>query len=133
MIDVKDLRIGNLVMHRNKVSVIGSLVSVESAPQWGDGRVGFHQETLTAFSQNSIDPIPLSEEWLARLGFVVNKDVHYPMLFKDCYGVWETNGDWHFGIEDGSLRVVKYIHEVMNLYYLLSEQELTIKESKKNE
>lgn len=74
------------------------------------------------------DPIPLTDEWLERFGF----DVEY------------TNGGWlrwqkgNFKLLDRRLphpqyhnpeASIEYVHQLQNLYFALTGQELEIKEN----
>jgi hypothetical protein len=76
---------------------------------------------------NLIKPIPLTEEWLLNLGFYKNIDTE---LFEKggyqidisvlkCHFYLPDYGDWYKEIE--------YVHELQNLYFALTEQELAVK------
>lgn len=83
------------------------------------------------FPLDKINPIPLTEEWLSKFGFEKSeKD-------KEGYQIWIFNGDEcifrikhiiyfylcdtnYFGTE------IRYVHELQNLYFALTGQELTI-------
>ena len=70
------------------------------------------------------EPIPLTEEWLVRFGWVKSKEQNY---------FWEDNNftilfdDSGFYIESfiGKLRI-KYVHSLQNLYHALTGEDLTI-------
>jgi hypothetical protein len=76
-----------------------------------------------------IEPIPLTEEWLVKFGFKFTKNgsdiwykeycfIEFDKLIK-CY------------IEEGRgiicLEHIKYVHQLQNLYFALTGEELTIK------
>jgi hypothetical protein len=74
-----------------------------------------------------IEPIPLTEEWLLNLGFYKNIDTE---LFEKggyqidisvlkCHFYLPDYGDWYKEIE--------YVHQLQNLYFALTEQELAVK------
>jgi len=72
-------------------------------------------------------PIPITEEWLLKLGFVSNpyqdryeigKDIK---LHVECD---KTKGEVMLWIED--LSHIKYVHQLQNLYYIMFYEELTI-------
>jgi hypothetical protein len=77
-------------------------------------------------------PIPLTEEWLMKFGFVpidergyskevVNKEDNYEynfVLSKLAYGY----------DNDVCLYVIQYIHQLQNLYFALTGEELTIQD-----
>jgi hypothetical protein len=75
-----------------------------------------------------IEPIPLTEEWLIKFGF---KKVYYGWE-KGSFEV-ESRGDIYlYSINcneytDGM--PFKYVHQLQNLYFALTGEELTIKDS----
>ena len=73
-------------------------------------------------------PIPLTEKWLVKFGF--DKDGKMKgtgFLFRICfdekapYAYLETYGGGEYKIE------IEYIHQLQNLYFALTGEELTIK------
>ncbi len=83
-------------------------------------------------------PIPLTEEWLLKLGFdKLENDI--PTYFK-CFGnLIEDDYEYSFNIYVDSEQnyfitvfgrkiIIKYIHQLQNLYHSLTEEELTIKD-----
>ena len=79
-------------------------------------------------------PIPLTEEWLVKFGFIK----------KDNSSYWHPNKCWHryvfgynkFGLpylnlepEGGIIphATCNYVHQLQNLYFALTNKELTIK------
>jgi len=77
-----------------------------------------------------VDPIPLTEEWL--LKFCVRQDVKN-FLFKvlDGYNwVEERNGEYLWFINRFNFHLkapLKYVHQLQNLYFALTGEELTFK------
>ena len=85
-------------------------------------------------------PIPLTEEWLLKFGFDINEDlgdmVYYEIPSKKSgYGVcfdheelsfyhYTTLGITHLIYDSEHLQ---YVHQLQNLYYALTNEELTIK------
>ena len=74
-----------------------------------------------------IDPIPLNTNWLLKLGFKYNnyeelyqKDIFDIDIIDDVYCHFYMNeyGDWYKNIE--------YVHELQNLYFALTGNELII-------
>lgn len=91
----------------------------------------------------SVNPIPLTEEWLIRMGFEIEK---YPVYltykiwvgdFKLIYRVhnarkstelWlEGNGAYDEYGEADLTDICKYVHSLQNIYFALTGKELTIK------
>lgn len=127
-----ELRIGNLVQYGgvvNKVYLIShNYFQVESTDI----------PTFTANKNRAAEPIPLTEEWLLRLGFTKPNDWH-------CYKL--VIGDDELQNLESSLQVsfegcgfvqicwgginaysaqVKYVHQLQNLYFALTGEELTL-------
>lgn len=76
-----------------------------------------------------LDPIPLSEEWLIKFGFESEKV--YEVVFEytiDKKHRIQTDGEMYIlmGYKDGI--EIKYVHQLQNLYFALTGEELTIKE-----
>lgn len=104
-----ELRIGNFVNlisdgHENEPDTF----------QWGIDDYEFYSDRMSF-----IKPIPLTEEWLLKLGF--GKDGESPKRIKlDCdFGVVEI---W----VNGRNPLVKYVHQLQNLYFALTGEELTL-------
>ena len=118
----KELRIGNwVILHENKFQVNTSAIN----------------------SAHRLEPIPITEEWLDRFGF--EKLNHQS---KTWYQTKTYKGDYNFDIAirlgSGSyvcgeyvslnhgLRTIKLgkmkVHQLQNLYFALTGQELTFKE-----
>ena len=83
-------------------------------------------------------PIPLTEEWLLKFGWVKEnnylwcEDVPYSvkMKFKKDGSIWLGNVlEVHFGSGFSKKRNngVKYIHQLQNLYFALTGEELKLK------
>lgn len=94
-------------------------------------------------SLEAIDPIPLTEEWLLKLGFHVihpaNKQyvINDPNGYKDSHqiSIFPTmNEQWHIAFSDilndykDYIPTTKFksVHQLQNLYFALTGQELTI-------
>ena len=109
--ETKELRIGNLVYSdRFKKSVKVNEVS-ENYVIINDG---FYAENLYL-----VESIPLTEEWLLKFDennkdFMVDK-VGF-VIFKNSYAYQFIRDDY------------KYVHQLQNLYYALTGEELTIKD-----
>ena len=66
-------------------------------------------------------PIPLTEEWLFKFGFIkhVSQSIWYTLNKVD---VWFFDGKY---VNDNDVEI-KYVHELQNLYFALTKKELTI-------
>ncbi len=113
-----ELRLGNLFIEEYTNSII-QVIQLET------DKIFF---SLKFVSQWQAKPIPLTEEWLVKFGFkrfpwgLVKEN----LLFRDdirnpCKELWLEVGNGY--------RVhIKYLHQLQNLYFALTGEELTIKE-----
>src|SRR5690606_5107604 len=121
MIQANELRIGNIVMSKingiSKVEQIGSSIN----PEYVGGR-----SLEGNYWENSYLPIPLTEEILLKIGFVKDTETSYR---------WYLGEYFTYDLDDGGFRfegiwinpIVKYLHQLQNLYFALTNQELVIK------
>jgi len=101
--DNKELRIGNLVFdleEKENTEVI----------QWT-----FESDYFT-----SLKPIPLTEEWLIKFGFVVAKT-----RWRKGAVVLSKNDNGYL-FKTTAINI-KHLHQLQNLYFALTNEELTIK------
>ena len=131
-----ELRPGNYLLIDNVPQQVLAIIPNENSVEFIDGeyfKILFkHHKYNTSFetySDDNVEPIPPTEVILLRLGFektscdemtiVIKNEVFYYKLFK---GYIEWNGN---------KILKKYIHEIQNLIYELTGEELTIKTDKK--
>lgn len=75
-----------------------------------------------------VEPIPITEEWLEKLGFEngsieINNENHL---------ICETLMDdddfhWQYNFNNEGLVFIEYIHQLQNLYFALTGEELELK------
>ena len=117
-----ELRVGNLVYHEPTIDdweiitiKVGNIIQCEINPD------GF-------------EPIPLTEEWLLKFGFDFSIDTWY----LKGVAIWKTEccdakGNEEIGFfyelrDVGMMDMhVKYVHQLQNLYFALTGEELKIK------
>lgn len=110
--DAKELRIGNLVTGGSRGKLV--VVTAELIKGISDGVCVYNA-------------IPLTEEWLFKLGFKLNTRVH--SNGSDC--VVSKDLSW-IGIysermeDDAIFNCPKYVHQLQNLYFCLSGEELKL-------
>jgi hypothetical protein len=130
MIRSTDLRIGNLVYHNDEIIEIKSL-----RPQDDDvnDEISFH----------SIYGIKLTEEWLVKFRFKkwgrddIPRTLSYEM---DWIRIFPSNSFCDFKgygfmyykpneneTTESAIVIIKYVHQLQNLYYALTGQELEMK------
>ena len=131
MIKAEELRIGNWVsnIHTNE--------DYQLTPQrWINLLRHFYPKDDCGVSMCYIKPIPLTEEWLIKLGFTQHTEKTQDFYIDDdgysywniCYG---TDNQWwfHAGLGNGDVPIAnpQYVHQLQNLYYALTGTELEIK------
>ena len=116
--EVKELRIGN---HVNYIDCIG------------DKKQGIITKVQTKYVEaddywNIIEPIPLTEEWLINFGFnnsLVNDIFLHNKIEFPPTNIIRDSGVYYF--RKGGLQIiVSTVHQLQNLYFALTNQELTI-------
>jgi len=106
-----ELRIGNLVMCKNK-TITDFLDTVS---------LNIHHLTdiVEENKEYQYEPIPLTEEWLVKFGFELQK-------YDDWTHYWNGSIDLHDFTYDGFVEL-KHVHQLQNLIHALTGEELTIK------
>ena len=81
---------------------------------------------------NEIQPIPLTEEWLLKFGFKKEGQLYVKDFFGDYIGVDADDfsvGTYAFGrIAHAPQPTLMNVHQLQNLYFALTGEELTIKQ-----
>ena len=120
---LNDLRLGNklLITDTNEVCTIisfsGKYILYDSGTRSG-------QALFKCF-----EPIPLTKEWFAKLGMKYyslptksdNKIGYYTLKYGNRFKINSSNGKYSFL---NFRKEIKYVHELQNLYYVLTEKEL---------
>ena len=104
-----ELRIGNYAIFGNNAnSTIEEIVAINNTDWFYEGKkYWLETKNLEGELLKDFRPIPLTEEWLLKFGF----ERTYNSQFR------------YFG----HYIKIKYVHELQNLYFALTGQELTIK------
>jgi hypothetical protein len=120
---------------------LGNYVYYDVVNEVGDDSLEFGELTYHALgillhgldqSKEKINPIEINEYWLEKFGFI-QPDPHYLIWFKEGFGPFRILFDvyfkhWQIGYNGGRVfKRVKYVHDLQNLYFDLTGQELTIK------
>lgn len=75
------------------------------------------------------EPIPITNEWLENFGFIYNER----KFWRKSWGrngteiVCQKGDDFYFGLGIGYLREFKYVHQLQNIFFALTQQELVKK------
>jgi hypothetical protein len=131
--EAKDLMIGNWLHHNGSWSYrqTNTKEFKEFDFQWCESD-WYALGECTLFLDN-IEPIPLTEEWL--LKFIENFDNTSVVInsFRGKYYIFTIDGALYYyftdtgTIERHSSKIYKYIHQIQNLYFVLTGTELEIK------
>jgi hypothetical protein len=120
-----ELRIGNLVLALTGETKYNEVV-VNTI--FGYGINSYYNEAEYVYDE--IKPIPITEEWLLKFGFKQIKPNHYWFKDKNSLRFSLIDNNLHCSIGDDEYgvlyKMIKYVHELQNLYYALTNQELTI-------
>lgn len=138
MIDKRDLRVGNLLKHGEKIVTVKEI---------GDDGINFiwaHEMSGWDYDYVNLFPIELTPEWLEKCGF--DKEKSNDTEERDVWTIQVANNtslyydpeltgkEWYLSLEWNNNHWQnefwanpKYIHQVQNLFYALTGEELTIK------
>lgn len=129
----QELRIGNYieedVLGRCKVSSLfkNGVVELECNHLNSEGEISFVWYTVNI---ESVNPILLTEDWLAMFGF--EKKTNDDNFDYWCLGEFDDEFLWEhsegFCYNFGFGHELKYVHTLQNLFYALTNEELTLKE-----
>tara|TARA_R110002167_G_scaffold4954_2_gene23136 strand:+ start:605 stop:955 length:351 start_codon:yes stop_codon:yes gene_type:complete len=115
--EAKELRIGNYV-YSNKFVIKSYGV---------DGFINILKNI------DNFTPIPLTEEWLLKFGFEENCNNNYQISYNQVCGLSITISDyksWFCNLSSTTfyeLSNCKHVHQLQNLYFTLTNEELIIK------
>ena len=140
MIKANELRLGNLVLFNGKQKKI-TPNDITYQEYWLN-----RKGTNTNKPEETIQPIPLTEDWLLKFGFELNESIeedddnfHYKALWlsipnKYTFEMSKFIGDdnrvredeKNIELGDNPLPHIKHVHQLQNLYFALTGEELTI-------
>ena len=114
--EAKELRIGNLFrfISTNYIEYVSEIKTN-----------GLKTAIINNVSIKDTEPIPLTEEWLVKFGFEKLEgwdDMFYFQI--SGFQIYEYNVS---GYEYDGFNI-KYLHQLQNLYFALTNEELTIKQ-----
>lgn len=130
---VEELRMGNFI----NVPTFDNErtdTSVEGIDLVNDFPLEYNIQTIHVMdlSLSQCEPIPLTEEWLLKFGFEFKKTTKYYVnnYFHCFYGVTdETKGKIIFATNLKKRIFIDYVHQLQNLYFALTGEELKLKEN----
>lgn len=135
-----ELRIGNLL----EVGINDKLESIYSIVQEVNERIILIKDgnILRNMPLYVLKPIPLTEEWLFKFGFkqsdndlfelivVNNEEIQYDIWFRTESGLYANIESFQVVTEEQTnlpFLHIKNVHQLQNLYFALTNEELTIK------
>jgi hypothetical protein len=104
-----ELRIGNYVLYENPHSD-----RVQVQVKAVDFQCGTH----------NLHPIPLTEEWLVKLGFIRDSNLKNSLVKN---GIWFNSKNMEATYLSSKLIKINYVHQLQNLIFALTGEELIIK------
>jgi hypothetical protein len=113
--ETKELRIGNYV-YEETIEEPYQVVEVFE----------ISTTTINDGFPKALSPIPITEEWLLDLGFKgKEKAYNQTFYYADSFSEWKViHRD---GLIKRNGKVIKHIHQLQNLYFALTGQELKLK------
>lgn len=120
-LQAKDLRINNLLYYKHTEEI----VEVELIHK---KHFDCRTKQGTFIPNGSYEPIPLSEDWLLKLGFekiagaYILNNGDFEMVYNEDHISLIVEGQW-------LTTKINNVHNVQNLYYYIKGEELTIKDN----
>ena len=129
-IEARELRIGNIFLIDGVPQKVLAIVPNGNSTSFVSGDyfnvIYLHHEYKTSYevySNEDIEPIQLTDEWLVKFGFEESEFVFSKnMYFIKGLQIWKCN-DMFLCDKNGIY--IKYVHQLQNLYFALREKELT--------
>lgn len=122
----RELRLGNLITSDGDVFVVNRI---------DEEFVHAGAYIISKLGLDNVDyGIPLSEEWLMKFGFEDKRGYEFPSYRKGLLLVYgRPNNEWIYIVGKGMTAFESdpkplYVHQLQNLYFALTGEELTIKE-----
>lgn len=134
MINANELRVGNFIWAEDDflfMTTEAEILSIDGREVFWksvkDVNKDYTQEDLLV----NIEGIPLAEDWLLKLGFKKDYDGCPTLLIGmqrfQCSRsefIWQQTP-----MNDWSVFGIKYVHQLQNLFFALTGEELTVKQS----
>lgn len=110
----QEIRIGNYVFQNGKTTMVESIKS--SLNDWS---------RINGLIYKSCEPVPLTEEWLLKFGFVKSTGWHdFEYFDKNGVHIYVCNDGNNEWFEYEMEFKVKSVHQLQNLYFALKNEEL---------
>lgn len=132
-----EFRLGNLIYSPIEKEIV-KLVAIEQ----GNRPITLGKMGTSSFSGfDCLEPIPLTEEWLLKLGFQIRdkkyslnyggESMRFAILENDIRNpfILYFHGRFGYNLNEGRKNgdyCIEYVHELQNLYFALTKKELEI-------
>lgn len=122
MINIKELRIGNLVLNGSAVCKVlaldGTNNSIDIVPVHDD-----RSSNEICMSVDGIFGLPITELWLKDQGF--KQKITFPGWTKNGVNYWFYEEDQEMTIQSREQKTdINFVHQLQNLHFLMSGEEL---------
>lgn len=127
--EVKELRIGNILQDIQYKSPMRIVQFYGTSMFELDSPYMDYTDYRCDADLNKYEPIPLTEEWLVKFGFTKDKNLFFhdkcSYIQSDAYN---CGGGFGYCLNDEKIDFlhIKYVHQLQNLYFALTGEELTI-------
>lgn len=136
-----ELRIGNLVecdtmrdLYKDRIPYFGKHIHAVHSACVDFVKLELGDEAIQKVEIFAVKPIPLTEEWLLKFGFQYGfgktERLYLPIISID-YFLWGSKSDnftsCTFIINRVNKIKINYVHQLQNLYFILTGKELIIK------
>lgn len=115
----KELRLGNLVNH------CGEIITVD-----GIDDIDIFNSKMGDVPVHSVEPIPLTDEWLEKFGFQNVKNLYfYYSNFRCKIERLAFSWDVRFIVASNhsvSIKKIFFVHQLQNIYFALTNEDLVI-------
>jgi len=138
--DFRELRAGNWVSHLYKNHR-------SEGSNWGDNIISAKDIGFCEQYPNNYKPITLTEEWLLKFGFEISENagiggryyeknidtfsikysIYNRIDYNAIYFILEGDGYYDYKGELDLKNSVQYVHQLQNVYFALTQTELTLK------
>jgi uncharacterized membrane protein len=132
----QELRIGNIIFDISHRPCMVDAISNRNFVKLTELNNDYTSES---FQMMDCNPIPLTEEWLLKFGFSIDGKYLYIGIedYKYCFNYRDWADNWAFYVEytdsphekDEGVKYpvsfdIKYVHQLQNLYFSLTGEEL---------
>jgi hypothetical protein len=129
MINKRELRIGNIVASPKHGLAIATIAGIAT------NDIVMLEEVSTYDFFSDVQPIPLTPDWLDKLGIRYKEGLGYSYPFAENFNLYLTKGVFRdcqctimqYSEGEELLKHIKYVHQFQNLYFALTGEELTIR------